>query len=125
MIYRAVYLQERCQKAIERMLSMGRPASIQVDMEVLELGPRGSALVWAAGPEAQGGRIEQCRLSAAQWAECMLCLEAGQRPLLSMTWHVLDQLPDGRWGVSGDGCINMAPLPARSWGRLQDMLGMA
>lgn len=84
---------------VTELIKRGEKATLFSEVEVLELGQGGQALIWIYQPGGGGSRIGSCALSPGQWAEAMLCLGRGMRPVFAMTWHVLGRSSDGRFSL--------------------------
>jgi hypothetical protein len=123
--YYKVYLTElQIQSAKEQLETRGY-ARLHIDVEIVELGQDMQALswVWAKNGSAEGN-LRQCRLTPAQWAECMLILESGNRPVYRICWDILGQLDDGCWGVAGGTITSLDQVPSGSWGELNQLTGL-
>jgi hypothetical protein len=121
---RSTRLPELTTGRLRQMLSDGLSPTIQFSLEVLELGPSGGALVWVWDGDKGQSRMDSCRLSPENWAEALLCIDRGLRPVFRFTWHVLAESEDGLFCLVSDPHHPMTAYPASAYGRVEQMLGI-
>lgn len=87
---------------VNARLRKGEQVSLYSQVEVLELGEKSKALIWVRHPRGGRARMGSCVLTPVQWAEAMLCLEQGLRPIFEMSWQVLEELGEGRFALRAE-----------------------
>lgn len=87
---------------VNQLLSKGQSVSLYSQVEVLELGDNSRAVIWIRHPKGGRARLGSCVLNPVQWAESLLCLEQGLRPVFEMSWQVLEDLGEGRFALLAD-----------------------
>ena len=107
---------------VSACLQRGDQVSLSAQIEVMELGERSRALIWIRGPRGGAARMASCSLNPAQWAESMLCLKQGLRPVYEVNWRVLTQLSDGRFALIVEE-PPMQPYPPYLSESLNDLIG--
>lgn len=94
--------ESRAQEVMD-LLQSDQEALLFSEVEILELGTGSRALIWIYEPGGKGAsRIGSCLLSPGQWAEALLCLDKGMRPVFELTWRVLGRLSDGRFALGAE-----------------------
>ena len=123
--YYKVCLTPGQSKSAQRELDQTGCAHLHIDVEIVELGQDMQALSWVwAKDGSQRGVLRQCKLTPAQWAECMLIMESGRRPTYRIHWDILGQLEDGNWGVAGGEILSLDAIPSGGWGELEKLTGL-
>ena len=115
-------LPPKLQGEVLSCLVKGRPVSLHSEVEVMELAARGKALIWMSRPGGGSARIGSCTLSPGQWAEAMLCMERGLRPVFMLTWHALGSTQDKLISL-GAANPQMEARPAYQSEPLQQLIG--
>ena len=123
--YYKVCLTPQQSESARRELQATGSAQLHIDVEIVELGQGMQALSWVwAKDGSQRGVLRQCKLTPAQWAECMLVIDSGKRPVYRVQWNVLGQLEDGNWGVAGGEISALDAIPSGGWGELEQLTGL-
>jgi len=124
--YRKAKLSPEQSCYVDKQLADEGQAYLQVQLEVLEIGAGCQALIWVwNNQDHHKGTLGHCKLTSAQWAECMLHLEQGSRPVYSVRWQVFGRLQDGCHCIGQGKVVEMHHLPQPRWGELSDMVGLA
>ena len=123
--YRKASLSPEQAAQVEAMLSKEGTAALALKIEILDLGAGCRALSWIGNSIDMGcGKLGHCKLSASQWAECLLAIEQGMRPVYTVRWQVLGKLADGCYGIAGGVTAQLETLEGLHWGELNEMVGL-
>jgi hypothetical protein len=122
--YKVILTQAQSVKAQECMQRDGY-AQLHIEVEIVELGQGMTALswVWVQGG-SRAGVLRQCNLSPAQWAECMMIINSGCRPVYKVSWDLLGELEDGTWGAASGTVGSLERVPCKEWGELNKLTGL-
>ena len=123
--YRKASLSPEQAAQVEAMLERKGKALLELKIEIFDLGANLKSLAWIGNSiTSDPGKLVQCTLSSAQWAECMIALEQGLRPVYNVVWQVLGKLEDGCYGIAGGTIESVKNLPGLHWGELDKMVGL-
>jgi len=123
--YRKASLSPEQVAQVEATLESKGSALLELKVEILDLGSNLRALAWIGNNiSSDPGKLGHCVLSSAQWAECMISLEQGTRPVYTVAWQVMGRLDDGCYGIAGGAITSINNLPGLHWGELDKMVGL-